>query len=109
MNECPDTIDKKWDPRWDARPELLRLVGPEVDPDTVDRVLDALLTLVGTRQRTCITGFGVWTRRPYHRRTPDGKLHSVLRICFSLTGAAKRRLYGGRHLPKEPAKRKESR
>lgn len=101
MNECPYMIDKKWDPRWDARPELLRMVGPETDPDTVDRILDSMLVLIGTRPKVCFTGFGTWTRKPYHRRTPDGKLHSVMRVCFNMADAAKRRLYGGRHLQKE--------
>lgn len=101
MNTCPDMIDKKWDPRWDSRPELLRMVGSDVDPDTVDKIIDALTTLVGTRAKVCIPGFGVWFRRPYHRRTPDGKLHSVMRIYFNLAAAAKRRLYGGRYLQKE--------
>ena len=101
MNECPDMIDKKWDPRWDSRPELLRMVGPDVDPDVVDRILDSLTTLIGTRAKVCFPGFGVWTRRPYHRRTPDGKLHSVMRIYFNMAAAAKRKLYGGRHLQKE--------
>lgn len=103
MSECPDAIDKKWDPRWDSRPELLRMVGPDVDPDVVDRILDSLALLIGTRAKVRFPGFGVWTRRPYHRRTPDGRLHSVMRIYFSLAAAAKRRLYGGRHLQREDA------
>lgn len=100
-NECPDTIDKRWDPRYDARPELLRMVGADVDPDVVDRILDAMLLLVGTKSKVCFPGFGTWTRRPIHRRTPDGTMHSVVRTYFSMADAAKRRLYGGRRLPSD--------
>lgn len=101
MNECPSMIDKKWDPRWDSRPELLRMVGADVDPDVIDRVLDAMTVLVGTRDKVCFPGFGTWTRKPFHRKTPDGREHSVMRTYFNMADAAKRRLYGGRRLQKE--------
>ena len=100
-NECPESLAQRWDPRWDARPELLRLAGPAVDPDTIDKILDSMLLLVGGRPKTCFVGFGTWTRKPYRRKTPDGRTHSTMRICFNLADAAKKRLYGGRHMQKE--------
>lgn len=95
---CPRSIDKRWDPRYDARPELARRSG--ASREAVDGVLAALAEMVCNDPRVCVVGLGTWTRRPYHRRTPDGRHRSVTRVCFRLSAAAKREQYGSRALPR---------
>lgn len=97
--ETPVGIDRKWKPEYDARPDLRKLMGDMTySRADIDKFVDALTTLIGTRDHVCLVGCGTWDKRSLTRKTPDGKTHSVRRIYFSLADAAKRKLYGSRRL-----------
>lgn len=102
IKETPAAIDRKWKPEFDSRADLRKLMGDTTySREDIDRFISALTCLVGTRDHVCFVGFGTWDKRSLTRKTPDGKTHSVLRVYFSLADAAKRKLYGGRHLERK--------
>lgn len=81
-NKSPDTsgIDRYWKEGEDDRVGIRALCGEK--KETVDSVLTALQTIVFSRRRTKIVGFGVFSWMPWKRRVPTGNVVETWHLAF---------------------------
>lgn len=97
MNMDPDIrgITKYWRPGKDDR-ELLRKRTGGLPKRHVDLFLHGLWSLVSSRRRTRIVGFGTFEWKPCRRRLPTGRTVDTVRVVFKPSRYAKK-YNGGRH------------
>lgn len=74
---------KRWDPVWDDREKVATVA--DVDKDVLDRVLDALFSVVCSSPRTRIVGKGEFYWGVCNRTLPGGEKVSSRKLCVRLS------------------------
>lgn len=74
---------KRWDPVWDDREKVATAAG--VDKDVLDRVIDALFSVVCASPRTRIVGKGEFYWGVCNRTLPGGEKVSSRKLCIRLS------------------------